>query len=106
MASKSSVREVITKEDYYNKNCEFREWVRNVKGKYLDDMSTDKARKYFDQFVEQYNAGKLEAKYYKGIGSAAIEPTQRTKYSWKFTAKLSEDERFQLASGELIAYCF
>eukprot|EP00475_Leptophrys_vorax_P010371 TRINITY_DN1697_c1_g2_i3.p1 TRINITY_DN1697_c1_g2~~TRINITY_DN1697_c1_g2_i3.p1 ORF type:complete len:209 (+),score=43.29 TRINITY_DN1697_c1_g2_i3:47-628(+) len=79
-------------------NSEFGEWLRTVKGKCFDELTTDKAKQFFSAFAAEYNKGALDARFYKGINSSAIEPTHRTKHKWKFASKLTDEEQFHLAS--------
>ena len=53
---------------YYARAAEFRAWLRDAKDLYLDDIAADEARKLklFAQFVDRWNAGRLDASYYSG----------------------------------------
>ena len=53
-------------DDYYARAAEFRTWLRDAKDLYLDDLAADEARRLFAQFVERWNAGRLDTSYYSG----------------------------------------
>jgi hypothetical protein len=44
--------EPITESDYFLKSSEFRVWLKDEKRKYFDELSGEKARKYFHKFVK------------------------------------------------------
>lgn len=52
----------IGEHDFFAKSTEFRVWLREFKGKYLDEMETSQAKKYFRSFVKAYNSGGLPGK--------------------------------------------
>ena len=81
-------------DDYYARAAEFRTWLRDAKDLYLDDLAADEARRLFAQFVDRWNAGRLDASYYSG--EAAGRGGKRTRHAWSF--KLSDTEARGLAS--------
>eukprot|EP00741_Cyanophora_paradoxa_P004889 tig00000849_g4744.t1 len=94
-AEKASVSAPITPDDYFAKASEFRTWLKEIKDKFLDEMSSDKARKYFCDFVKDWNAGKLPPKYYAGIRETGVDAAERTRYKWGFAKNV---DAHQLAS--------
>ena len=57
----------ISNDDYFNKNEEFRVWIKLYKNITFESLSSDEARKYFNDFVKYYNKGRLPDMYYTGI---------------------------------------
>ena len=49
---------------YYARADEFRTWLRDAKDMYLDDIAAYEAQELFAQFVDRWNAGRLDASYY------------------------------------------
>ena len=49
---------------YYAIADEFRDWLRDAKDMYLDDIAAYEAQELFAQFVDRWNAGRLHASYY------------------------------------------
>ena len=49
---------------YYAIADEFRDWLRDAKDMYLDDIEAYEAQELFAQFVDRWNAGRLDASYY------------------------------------------
>jgi hypothetical protein len=43
------------------KSSEFRQWLHEEKDKYFNELSSDRARRYFRKFVRAWNAGKLNS---------------------------------------------
>ncbi|KAL6888457.1 hypothetical protein ACP4OV_009483 [Aristida adscensionis] len=71
----------ISKDDYFAKNNEFATWLKEVKGKYFSDLSSESARDLFLKFVKQWNKGKLPSQYYEGISSGP-----RSAHNWNIKA--------------------
>ncbi|KAL4140106.1 hypothetical protein PRNP1_015181 [Phytophthora ramorum] len=91
----------ISEEDYFLRQTEFRVWLAQTKGKYVDDLSTDEATELFtDQFAKKWNRGKLSTMFYEGLPDAVVEQTKRTRHRWGFVAKLGEKEKFELATAK------
>lgn len=76
-SQKSDIKE-ISNDDYFAKNNEFATWLKEDKGKFFSDLSSDSARKLFSDFVEVWNSKKLEPKYYEGIDTGP-----RSSHKWK-----------------------
>ncbi|XP_073002400.1 uncharacterized protein [Typha latifolia] len=70
--------EELSKDDYFSKNNEFATWLKEEKGIYFSDLSSESARDLFSSFVKEWNNRKLQSQYYKGIASAP-----RTAHNWK-----------------------
>ncbi|KAF4322499.1 hypothetical protein BBO99_00002661 [Phytophthora kernoviae] len=91
----------ISEDDYFLRATEFRVWLTQSKGKYVDDLSTEEATQLFrDDFVRKWNRGKLAEMFYKGLPDAVLEQTKRTRHRWGFVAKLGEKEKFALATAK------
>jgi len=76
------------------KSAEFRQWIietrLNIR---IEDLETEESKQLFaSTFVKDWNEGRLEPKFYKGIPPEAIEASSRTKYKWKFAEKLDPVE--------------
>ncbi|PPQ69477.1 hypothetical protein CVT25_002041 [Psilocybe cyanescens] len=82
----------ISESDYFQKNDEFRLWLKDDKGKYFDSLSGERARSYFRKFVKAWNRGKLPHSYYDGIAPGSIPATSNTSYKWSFASKSRADE--------------
>ncbi|EGZ15120.1 hypothetical protein PHYSODRAFT_301786 [Phytophthora sojae] len=91
----------VTDEDYFVRQTEFRVWLAQSKGKYVDDLSTDEAMELFtDEFAKKWNRGKLAKMFYEGLPESVVEQTKRTRHRWGFVAKLGEKEKFELATAK------
>ncbi|RPD64713.1 hypothetical protein L226DRAFT_528911 [Lentinus tigrinus ALCF2SS1-7] len=77
----------ISESDYFLKSDEFRVWLKEEKGKYFDELSSDKARKYFRKFVKAWNRGKLSKSLYAGVDKQSA--SSQTAYKWSFASKAS-----------------
>ncbi|KAH9004293.1 hypothetical protein EDB86DRAFT_2797636 [Lactarius hatsudake] len=95
--------EPITESDYFLKSSEFRVWLKDDKRKYFDELSGEKARKYFHKFVKEWNRGKLDKSLYAGIDPSKQSATSQTAYKWSFASKRTraEDEALQAARVEV-----
>ncbi|KAH9047557.1 hypothetical protein EDB84DRAFT_1557500 [Lactarius hengduanensis] len=95
--------EPITESDYFLKSSEFRVWLKDDKRKYFDELSGEKARKYFHKFVKEWNRGKLDKSLYGGIDPSKQSATSQTAYKWSFASKRTraEDEALQAARAEV-----
>ncbi|XP_031500620.1 style cell-cycle inhibitor 1-B [Nymphaea colorata] len=74
---KSSFEE-ISLGDYYSKNNEFSSWLKEEKGVFFSDLSSEEAHKLFERFVKDWNNQNLQSHYYEGIACAP-----RTSHNWK-----------------------
>ncbi|WVF68550.1 hypothetical protein IAT40_003318 [Kwoniella sp. CBS 6097] len=74
----------ISEDDYFLKSSEFKAWLKEDRGKYLDEMSSESAHKYFRKFVRRWNDGTLKLHQYQppSIGPASSQ----TGYKWNFAA--------------------
>ncbi|TXT09915.1 uncharacterized protein COLE_03849 [Cutaneotrichosporon oleaginosum] len=78
--------ERITEEDYFLKAGEFRFWLREERDKYLDQLSSADAHKYFRRFVRRWNDGALPRACYAPHESTSMRASNNTAYKWTFTA--------------------
>ncbi|KAJ6792731.1 putative splicing regulatory glutamine/lysine-rich protein 1 [Iris pallida] len=69
----------LSKDDYFSKNNEFSTWLKEEKGKYFSDLSSEAARDLFSRFIKEWNGQKLKAEYYEG----GIASAPRTTHNWK-----------------------
>ncbi|KAH7060941.1 hypothetical protein BKA62DRAFT_424946 [Auriculariales sp. MPI-PUGE-AT-0066] len=76
----------ISESDYFLKSDEFRVWLKDEKDRYMDELSTDKARKYFKKFVKAWNRGELASRLYSGVDSDTVRSHQ-TGYKWSFVER-------------------
>ncbi|CAE6506203.1 unnamed protein product [Rhizoctonia solani] len=76
----------ISESDYFQKNSEFRLWLREERGKYFDELSGERARHYFRKFVKAWNRGKLSKELYNSDAAAesARPASSQTSYRWSF----------------------
>jgi len=56
---------------------EFRYWLKAERGKYLDEMSSESAHKYFRRFVRRWNDGALPRDCYAPRSLRASEHTRQ-----------------------------
>ncbi|KAL6307746.1 hypothetical protein BKA93DRAFT_54503 [Sparassis latifolia] len=102
----------ISESDYFLKSDEFRIWLKDEKRKYFDELTSDKARRYFRKFVkvptnycvaefysllttddlyQAWNGGKLPKSLYAGVDPSQAA-SSHTAYRWSFTSKASRAE--------------
>lgn len=95
--------EPITESDYFLKSSEFRVWLKDEKRKYFDELSGEKARKYFHKFVKEWNSGKLDKSLYAGIDPSKQSANLQTAYKWSFASKRTkaEDDALQAARADV-----
>ncbi|KIK71520.1 hypothetical protein GYMLUDRAFT_33711 [Collybiopsis luxurians FD-317 M1] len=82
----------LSEDDYFKKNDEFRAWLKEEKGKYLDELSGEKSRSYFRKFVKQWNRGKLSKSLYAGIDTSTVPSRNQTGFKWSFASKTSRTD--------------
>ncbi|KAJ4965584.1 hypothetical protein NE237_017433 [Protea cynaroides] len=70
----------LSEDDYFSKNNEFATWLKEEKGLFFSDLSSDAARELFQRFVKDWNRQKLASQYYEGIASGP-----RSRHDWKIT---------------------
>ncbi|EAL20853.1 hypothetical protein CNBE2140 [Cryptococcus deneoformans B-3501A] len=75
----------ISEDDYFLKSNEFRLWLKEERGKYLDEMSSESAHKYFRKFSRRWNDGALNRKYYNS--PEPLPATSSTGYRWSFASR-------------------
>ncbi|XP_076939982.1 uncharacterized protein LOC143609019 [Bidens hawaiensis] len=68
----------ISDADYFLKNNEFATWLKDERGTFFSDLSSESARKLFTKFVKYWNNKKLDSKYYDGIATGP-----RSSHNWK-----------------------
>ncbi|KAL8130493.1 hypothetical protein V2J09_019648, partial [Rumex salicifolius] len=68
----------LSSDDYFSKNKEFATWLKEDKNIFFSDLSSERARELFSDFVKRWNKDKLNPKYYEGIATAP-----RTAHNWK-----------------------
>ncbi|KAK0555032.1 hypothetical protein OC845_000405 [Tilletia horrida] len=85
----------LSQDHFFQKSAEFKQWLRSSRKKYLDELSSREARRYFDKFVRRWNAGELEDDYYLGkIRTTGSSASSQTRHKWGFTAsKLTKEEQ-------------
>ena len=74
----------IAEDDYYARAREFRYWLAQSREKYLDEIPSAEARRYFAKFVRRWNDARLDDEFYTGEirpGTASARPT---RYRWSF----------------------
>lgn len=69
--------EPISKDDYFTKNAEFAAWLKDSKGVFFSEQSTEQNRAAFDEFMAAWNGRRLPARLYRGEVGAA-----RTSHAW------------------------
>ena len=55
----------IEKDDYFKYNKIFTIWLERKKHKKFEDLSSKKARKYFERFRRRWNKKKLDPMFYE-----------------------------------------
>ncbi|KAF9787121.1 hypothetical protein BJ322DRAFT_1053661 [Thelephora terrestris] len=78
----------ISESDYFLKSDEFRVWLKEEKDRYMDELSSDKSRRYFRKFIKAWNRGKLSKSIYQG----ATEKAPTTRHRWNFASKTSKKD--------------
>ncbi|KXZ46373.1 hypothetical protein GPECTOR_44g5 [Gonium pectorale] len=78
------VKERIGEEDYFQRNAEFSAFLAEERRTQFNDLSSDRARELFSEFVRIWNEGRLAPRYYAGLVAA---PKRRTEYRWNFGAR-------------------
>eukprot|EP00850_Spirogloea_muscicola_P004102 SM000017S02842 [mRNA] locus=s17:589822:591984:+ [translate_table: standard] len=62
--------EKIAEDDYFIKNAEFSTWLKEGRGVYFSDLSSEQTHNLFQTFTTLWNSGHLPVKYYEGIEKA------------------------------------
>ncbi|GAA6039348.1 hypothetical protein JCM8097_002810 [Rhodosporidiobolus ruineniae] len=81
----------IGEEDYFLKATELKLWLWEEKGKKLDSLKTEDARRYFKKFCRQWNKGRLSDNYYAGISPSSLPSSISTTHSWTFSKASQSD---------------
>ncbi|EKM84269.1 hypothetical protein AGABI1DRAFT_110827 [Agaricus bisporus var. burnettii JB137-S8] len=89
----------ISESDYFKKFDELRLWLKEEKGKYINELTSDKTRSYFRKFVKAWNRGKLSLKYYEGLDSSSVLASEQTGYKWNFTSNQTRADGNALRSA-------
>ncbi|KAK4330474.1 LOW QUALITY PROTEIN: hypothetical protein RTBOTA2_006135 [Rhodotorula toruloides] len=87
----------LGEDDYFLKATELKLWLWEEKGKKLDNLKTEDARRYFRKFCRAWNRGRLSNNYYNGISPASLPSSISTSHSWSF-AKASQADLDAAAS--------
>eukprot|EP00850_Spirogloea_muscicola_P004953 SM000022S07167 [mRNA] locus=s22:305184:307292:+ [translate_table: standard] len=69
--------EKIAEDDYFLKNAEFSTWLKEGRGVYFSDLSSEQTHDLFQTFTTLWNSGHLPVKHYEGI-----EKAPRTAHAW------------------------
>lgn len=86
--------------NYFSHNSHLRLYLYRTYGVYFEDLSSDSSRKYFTEFVEKYNSGKLEEAYYQSqLPDEALHQCSRTKHQWKFRTNDIEEEKLNMVKA-------
>ncbi|KAI9633054.1 uncharacterized protein MKK02DRAFT_35252 [Dioszegia hungarica] len=76
--------EPITEEDHFLRSSEYRYWLKKERGRFLDELTSDDAHKYFRRFVRRWNDGALQERYYY-----PPRETASTRHQWSFSSKVA-----------------
>ncbi|WVQ79299.1 hypothetical protein IAT38_001396 [Cryptococcus sp. DSM 104549] len=76
----------ISEDDYFLKSNEFKYWLKEERGKYLDEMSSESAHKYFRKFVRRWNDGALPRNLYS-LPATVLPASANTAYKWSFSGR-------------------
>ena len=85
--------------DYFAYHQPLWVWLYREEGSAFNDLTSDESREAFGRFVEQFNAGQLEAAYYdtkKGLPPAAVEECKTTRHKWSFQTNETERKGLKL----------
>ncbi|BGP20017.1 hypothetical protein JCM10213_000601 [Rhodosporidiobolus nylandii] len=89
--------EEIGEEDFFLKATELKLWLWEEKGKKLDSLKTEDARRYFKKFCRAWNKGRLTDNFYAGIPASSLPSSISSTHSWNF-AKASQADLDAAAS--------
>jgi hypothetical protein len=86
--------------NYFSHNPHLRLYLYRTHSLYFEDLSSESTRKYFTEFVDKYNSGKLEEAYYNTqLPEEAMDQCSRTKHQWKFKTNEIEEEKLNLVKA-------
>jgi hypothetical protein len=81
-------------DDYFTFHEHFWVYLYREEGVAFNDMTAEEARKSFELFAKEYNAGNLEAEYYTAkMPAPVLEESKTTKHSWSFNNNMTDNER-------------
>ncbi|GAA5842747.1 hypothetical protein JCM3766R1_005774 [Sporobolomyces carnicolor] len=86
-------------DDFFIKATELKLWLWEEKGKKLDSLRTDDARRYFKKFTRAWNRGDLSDNFYSGISPASLPSSISTSHSWGFLSKASNQRDLDAAAS-------
>jgi len=79
---------VLSQDNYYDKNAEFRFWLKSKKNIYFDELDGDSAHQLFDTFCDQWNNRALEG--FSFSPCYVRKKTQRTTINLSFSQPCRE----------------
>ncbi|GAA5930896.1 uncharacterized protein JCM15063_002489 [Sporobolomyces koalae] len=88
----------ITSDDFFIKATELKLWLWEEKGKKLDSLKNEDARRYFKKFCRAWKRGRLSDNFYAGISPASLPSSISTSHSWSFLSKASQRDLDTAAS--------
>ncbi|EFJ43657.1 hypothetical protein VOLCADRAFT_96232 [Volvox carteri f. nagariensis] len=71
----------IGDEDYFRRHAEFSAFLAEERRTQFNELSSERSRELFSEFVQIWNEGRLAPRYYAGLVAA---PKRRTEYRWNF----------------------
>ncbi|KAG6810789.1 hypothetical protein H0H92_010327 [Tricholoma furcatifolium] len=74
----------ISESDYFQRSDEFRVWLKDEKGKYFDELSSDRARRYARLLIKFTENG-----IHPRIDPSSVSAKENTAYKWSFASKSS-----------------
>jgi hypothetical protein len=85
-------------DDYFAFHQHLWVWLYREQGVAFNDLTSEESHQAFGRFVQQYNAGLLEAAYYdsKGLPNEALEECKTTRHKWTFQTSETERKGLQL----------
>jgi len=89
-----SVSDPISEEHYFKKAPEFQLWLTQARSVFIDELSSEEARRLFAKFCRKWNNGELAATFYAGLDAAPA--ANRTRHQWGFAASLSGADQLLL----------
>jgi len=86
----------ITDDDYFQKNVEFKVYLKLNNLQSFESLSSDEARQLFSRFVSAYNSGNLPSYFYSGdIPAELLSLSTKTNHNWKL--KIDADTKAKLS---------
>lgn len=81
----------LTADDYFSRSYEFKSWLLSRKSLYLDEISSQEARRYFSRFVRYWNDGRLPDEYYTGKLRGVGGSGGQTRHKWAFGREVEKE---------------